>query len=549
MTTTLWNLFCFFSLGSSAWILVNAIYAEIPLIVASLDNDYSVISKLTLCVTLTSIAPILWSLLVDVITGIDAKHITQIGIAGILLIGTATSLVLSLTDATLPQTTLLVVSTASGLVGSMSRVLYFPHAATTIPTATVETTARLNDEEVEATPHDDAPQQRQEIQEKNAAIQQTTAMASGMAVASLFVAILAILQQMQSDSVAEHDTTTTTSKRYQFSIQAYFGVVTGIFGLAIAGFLGTLVSDNTATKTHQTVAESQDSEQDDDDRVHNENSNHYGSIETSHNLFRKQSTGVSPKSHMEPNAALLKVSADNQQSSSMTNPTFASSLEIQDELEPHDDVDSDGHHYHPITETDLFAFWNSFMIVSRQHTAINAGQFLLNAMTFFLPGIVPYSVQHFDDSQRALHYLTVTQLIAQTLGTMLSGWKQFRSVWIQLMVFATLWIPMVIFSFLNNTDFQHSNQMHSAVPITLNASLNLAYGYSSTTFYHLVHTSAASAAAGEDGDDDIDENQSHTSNKDEAHIASRVLGSWNQLGAMTGSLVAYFLVQHGAVSS
>jgi hypothetical protein len=158
-------------------------------------------------------------------------------------------------------------------------------------------------------------------------------------------------------------------------------------------------------------------------------------------------------------------------------------------------------------------------------------------------------VQHFDDSQRALHYLTVTQLIAQTLGTMLSGWKQFRSVWIQLMVFATLWIPMVIFSFLNNTDFQHSNQMHSAVPITLNASLNLAYGYSSTTFYHLVHTSAASAAAGEDGDDDIDENQSHTSNKDEAHIASRVLGSWNQLGAMTGSLVAYFLVQHGAVSS
>ena len=230
----------------------------------------------------------------------------------------------------------------------------------------------------------------------------------------------------------------------------------------------------------------------------------------------------------------------------MTAPTFASSLEIQDEPEPHDDEDDDDHGSHDRypSHADRFAFWKSFLAVSRRHSTINAGQFLLNTLTFFLPGIVPYSVQHFEDSQRALHYLTVTQLVAQTLGTILSGWKQNRSVWLQLFVFTVLWIPTVTLSFINNAEFQHSNQMHSGVPIALNALVNLAYGYSSTTFYHLVNADAASAPEGSCEEEDDHPHKG----KDDPHIASRVLGSWNQLGAMTGSLVAYILVQQGAIS-
>jgi hypothetical protein len=122
---------------------------------------------------------------------------------------------------------------------------------------------------------------------------------------------------------------------------------------------------------------------------------------------------------------------------------------------------------------------------------------------------------------------------------MVSGWKQCRHVWIQLLVFASLWIPTAALSFANSGEFQHSNQMHSAVPITFNALLNFAYGYSSTTFYHLVHTDASKG----------DENNEKKELKiDDPHIASRVLGSWNQLGAMLGSLIAYGLVEKGVIS-
>jgi hypothetical protein len=162
--------------------------------------------------------------------------------------------------------------------------------------------------------------------------------------------------------------------------------------------------------------------------------------------------------------------------------------------------------------------------------------------------------------------LTVTQLIAQTLGTVVSGWKQSRSVWTQLIVFGILWIPTVILSFVNNTNFQHSSQLNSALPITLNALLNFGFGYSSTIFYHLVHAdeeqaAATAAAASQDANvstggvitvlrqEDVDDDNimDHSPHHD-PHIASRVLGSWKQLGAMIGSLIAYFLVVNGAIS-
>ena len=210
----------------------------------------------------------------------------------------------------------------------------------------------------------------------------------------------------------------------------------------------------------------------------------------------------------------------------MTTPTsfVSSALEINEENYPPHDYENDEEH-HEQSKKHFLSFLHTFWDVSRKHSILNGGQFVLNALTFFLPGIVPYSVQHFDNSQRALHFLTVTQLIAQTFGTMTSGYKQWKNVTLQLTIFVVLWIPTVILSFVNDTNFQHTNQVHSAVPITLNALLNFLYGYSSTTFYHLVHAK------------DIDD----------PHVASRVLGSWNQLGAMLGSLIAYFLVTNGAI--
>ncbi|KAG7370090.1 hypothetical protein IV203_027836 [Nitzschia inconspicua] len=502
---------CFFLLGTSAWVLVNAIYAEIPLIIASMDYDYSVISKLTLCITLTSVAPIVWAMTASMCS-VDNQKVTKMGIAAMLALGTSTALGMALTDAALQQTTLLIVSVCSGLVGTMANVLYYPHAATT-------TNSCSTDDNIDT-----------ESLSPPANVQQTTAMASGMAAGSLFLAVLAIIQQ--------HDERTSVT----FSVQAFFGVVTAVFCLSILGFGGTLIADRLATLEHNLSVSVHDTVQgqaiDQDgtmDAPINHESNNYGSIDISNNgiLLRRTSTDVDTKAS--------KSSKKLQDQDVLQMPISSAAFEIQEEAPPADEhnYDSDDH------QKPLPSFLVSFLTISNRYAIINGGQFLLNLLTFFLPGIVPYSIKNFDDPQRALHYLTVTQLIAQTLGALASGWKQSRSVCLQLLVFGILWIPTVVLSFINDTEFQSASQAHSAVPITLNALLNFSYGYSRTVFYHLVHADATAGAAVLD---ETSETVQRRSSGNDPHIASRVLGSWNQLGAMIGSLFAYVLVEKGAIS-
>lgn len=541
---------CFFGLGATAWVLVNALYAEIPLIVASLNYEYSVISKLTLCITLTSVAPIVYAVTTSSTKattstddfccccgggGMESKSVTKLGITIILALGTLTALGLSLSDAALQQTTLLVTSVCAGLVGTMANVLYYPHAATT-------TTAMTNIEgrgEEEKDDHEAtlaaitfSPQQQPS---SPPAVRQTTAMASGMAAASLFLAVLAIVQQQDKGD-----------SNSRFSLRAYFGVVTAVFGMGILGFLGTLMADH--KNNNKSATSSSNSEMvlpvaNDKEVSSNSDKGNYGSIETSpsnknintDNLHRRKSTNVSNETVNSINVLDGMTRADARQQ-----PNHTAAFEIQEEAPPMDEQDDEHHHNHDATCSST-SFFYSFLTISKRHATINAGQFLLNLLTFFLPGIVPYSIQHFGDSQRALHYLTVTQLIGQTLGALASGWKQNRSVWLQLLLFGVFWIPTVVLSFVNDTAFQRVSQLHSAVPITLNAVLNFGYGYSSTTFYHLVHAEATAMA-------ETSSLSSSSSSSIDPHIASRVLGSWNQLGAMIGSLIAYLLVENGAIA-
>ena len=50
----------FFLLGGSAWILINGIYTQLPFIIFMFDGDYGVASKITLCVTISSLLPIIF---------------------------------------------------------------------------------------------------------------------------------------------------------------------------------------------------------------------------------------------------------------------------------------------------------------------------------------------------------------------------------------------------------------------------------------------------------------------------------------------------------
>lgn len=485
------RLLCFFLLGTSAWILVNGIYAQIPIIVAALNYDYTVISKITLCISMSSISTILWSLMADVrpgrrdggaATSVSTSHFqnnnigkeTKWAIGFILLLGLGTSLSYSVSDAALEQTPLLVTSVCGGVVGSMSLVLYFPHAAT----------SRIQGSDSPST----------------SAVGQTTAMASGTAIANLFVAILALIQFNATENGME-----------LFSIQVFFGVVTAIFACSIAGFVGTIVVEDCSDDVPDACVELHDGAAD----IYNE---------VGKQTINDTHAGQEDASDVNPATSALEEAPGHSIQSQQVDPRVSQKRE--ENFEP---VECD-------SDWQSSTFLSSLRFYTRRHFQLNAGQFLLCAMTFFLPGIVPYSIQNFDNSQLALHFLTVTQLIGQTLGIVLSGFKQYRHIWLQFTVFALLWIPTVALSFVNDTSFQSTSQANSAVPITLNALLNFVYGYSSTTMFHLVHADASASAVGKSSDEGKN-----------SHLASMVMGTWHQVGAMLGSLVAYFLVDRGVV--
>jgi len=643
-------LLSFFGLGSSSWILVNAIYAQIPLIVVGFEYDYTIVSKMTLCITTTSLIPILWTTTIVPLlesnqpqqnqqrqqreNGASNNYntastkfywTTTVGIALNLTIGLGVALGVAFSPtATTQLSSLLTVSFCSGIVGTMSLVLYFPHAASTSMISGCSTSPSSSspagvvsnfDTDAVVERHDNKAQERNAKNDNkkseddnadaattaNAALQQTTAMASGTAVANLFVGVLAIIQfnvvprNKQDDGVL-------------FSLQGYFGVVAGIFVLAVAGFIGTLViparvrqrtlaSSVTKMQTNGTTSSvgiemehihgtneiSVKSQQSSTNDSAGNCSDTFGSNEP----LVRPSNKRQPKNHGSISDPVSSSSPQKQQQQiqKVQKPVnLLTHLSIDDDDEADDYIEEQQQQYISATTNRPKSSSSSFSLfvrMSKKHWTLNSAQCVLNVLTFFLPGVVPFSVQHYQDPQRALHFLTVTQLLGQTLGIVFSGYYQNTSVVAQLILFVLLWIPTVTLSIVNNTDFQ-SIQQHSAVPITINALLQFLYGYSSTTFFHLVNREASASQASSNDDsaeivrdgrglvpespieldhkqqqddpnpDEINDGEVYDDDDDDdgddPHIASRILGTYNQIGAMMGSLVAYFLVEYKVIS-
>eukprot|EP00536_Pseudo-nitzschia_multiseries_P005230 jgi/Psemu1/303188/fgenesh1_kg.95_\ len=231
---------CFFFLGGSAWVLINGIYAQIPSIILFFDGDYGVVSKITLCVTLSALLPIIGSISSSAILPLtrmyskvticfsnhtsrrcndDTGPITlfdnhqrsiHTGVALVLWLALTTSLALMVwAEQILSRLTpLLVATVAGGIVGTTSSILYYPHAAITPDCSTGALGASI-------------------------AKRQTTAMLFGTAASNLFVAILAISQQEKQFQELDPFQATASAMR------TFFGTIAVLMGFAVLGFVGT----------------------------------------------------------------------------------------------------------------------------------------------------------------------------------------------------------------------------------------------------------------------------------------------------------------------
>mmetsp|Transcript_5105 Transcript_5105/g.14827 ORF Transcript_5105/g.14827 Transcript_5105/m.14827 type:complete len:511 (+) Transcript_5105:313-1845(+) len=486
---------CFFLLGGSAWIMVNGIYAQIPSIILFFDGDYGVVSKITLCVTLSALLPIIGSVscfATSTLTKLCFKGSNcdssgnngygsgnlldnnnqcsiHTGIALLLWLGFVVGLVLTVwTEQVLSRLVPLLVATiAGGIVGTTSSILYYSHAAITPNGA-------HNNGSLEA----------------NIAKRQTTAMLFGTAASNLFVAILAISEQekqQQQEQPVDSSAATTNAMR------TYFGTIAILMGLAVLGFVGTIVIRRIA----YTAPCSENSDKDD---------------------------GIS----LPESSSLIKETFSQQDSSCI--------------------APSQSQSFHG-PSSDQLSFWET----SSLNSVLNTAQCILNILTFFLPGIVPYSVRDTSKDEsynaEALRYLVVSQLVAQTLGVLASsigcssdGVPHFlnchkrsgsdidnTTVKYQLgCLFFLLWIPLVVLS------FQPEMQLGIGLPIFLNAALNFAYGYFNTKWFHLLAERNCDRQDNEDRD-------APTS------LAVRVMGTWHQIGATIGSAIAFELVQNGVL--
>ena len=421
----------FFALGTCAWALANAIFAELPIILGW-TGDWTLASKIALCIALANLAPLLWSILADLRNGKTIVP-SSVGIGFILFLGMATSICFMVLDNLDEATPLLTLSILTGIVGSMTLVLFFPHA------------------------HPFA------IRDNGVSI---ASLQMGTAAASLFLAIMAIIQK-------------PASVNPRFSLEAYFGIVTAFFALALMGWAGTLMLQPAAIVTENALKTEKDITQENSDNKDDD--------------IMEAGVGV-------------------------TKPEGETETSVADEEAP--------------TELRL-DFWNVFLHIATdaRFREANAVQFIINAMMFFLPGVVPYSVSYFPNPELALHYQTVVQLLAQTIAILLTGlpFTNIRNTQVgyQLIVAIVFWIPTVVLCVHNNRDF-HTSQANSALPIALYAAFAFVYGYTSTTCFQVV-----SARCEEDKDNG-------------AHV-SRVLGLLNQMGAMLGSIVGYLVVQNGKI--
>jgi len=512
----------FFLLGGSAWILINGIYAQIPFIIPFFDGDYSVVSKITLCVTLSSLLPILLSISfigsllrapavasskaradttiksskrtrnssTSLITSDNQNWHIDIGIALVLLIGFVTSVVLTIwTELVTSQLVpLMATVVAGGIVGTTSSILYYPHAANVTTTT-------------------DAQESKSGATATSIAKRQTTAMLFGTATSNLFVAILAILQQEKIKQQPELRQETNL-------VRIYFGLILILMGLGVIGFVGTLVIrriDRTASDFNKS----------------NTDGRHFSSEQSS----------------------LIKTNALKGDSSSFS-------------------IQHSPQSYSPQKMTyKSLSFWE----ITSLNSTLNAAQFTLNALTFFLPGVVPYSVLNEDDEENSntdsLRYLIVFQLVAQTLGVLVSSsgssssgqnWLyKDKNVAVQRQLgcfFIFLWIPMVFLSLNNEIKFG------IGLPISLNTLLNFSYGYCNTSWFHLLvnhqhqehHQHHHHWNEGEgDAVDSITMTNEMKYLKNIGGVSTtsavRIMGTWHQIGATIGSAIAFGLVQSGAI--
>jgi hypothetical protein len=513
----------FFLLGGSAWILINGIYAQIPFIVPFFDGDYSVVSKISLCVTLSSLLPILLSISfigsllsapavasskdradtamkrskrtrsssssTSLITSDNQNWHIDVGIALVLSIGFVTSLVLTIWTESVTSRLLPLMATvvAGGIVGTTSSILYYPHAATTLST--------------------DAQESNSGATATSIAKRQTSAMLFGTATSNLLVAILAILQQEKIKQQPELRQATNL-------VRIYFGVILIMMGLGVIGFVGTLV----IRRINRTASDFNKS---------NTDGCHFSSEQSS---------------LIETNALIGD----------------SSSFSIQHSPQS----------YSPQkTSYKSLSLWE----ITSLNSTLNAAQFTLNALTFFLPGVVPYSVLHEDDEENnntdALRYLIVFQLVAQTLGVLVSSsggsssgqnWLyKDKNVAVQCQLgcfFLLLWIPMVFLSLNNEMKFG------IGLPISLNTLLNFSYGYCNTSWFHLLVNHQHQELHqhhhhwNEDKGDAVDSITTTNEMKCLKSIggvsttsAVRIMGTWHQIGATIGSAIAFGLIQGGAI--
>lgn len=494
----------FFLLGGTAWILVNGIYAQIPYIVIVFDGDYGVVSKITLCVTLSSLVPILLSVSfsqslhrvpttssskgtndrkldsskrssmsgTSLITDENQDWYIDIGIGVMLSIGLMTALTLTIWTEWVTSHFFPLMATviAGGIVGSASSILYYPHAATT------------------TTPKDGVPSTTTSVVKR-----QTTALLFGTATSNLFVAILSILQQ--------------EIRRRINLVRVYFGIITILMGLGITGFIGTLM----IRFLYKTESECNEDNTDD------------------LNSISEQSS-------------LLKTRASNDDISSMSSEYTRQSQTPQK------------------MSHDSLSFWE----ITYLNSTLNAAQFFLNALTFFLPGIVPYSVLKDDNEKKsssdALQYLIVFQLVAQSLGVLASSShgngagqnflykEQHLAAGYQLAsFFLLLWIPMVSLS------LKHQKNFGIGVPIFFNTFINFAYCYCNTSWFHmLVHDRNqqhhyehhhSNEGRGDSFASIILRDEMKHLNGVSTMSSVRVMGTWHQIGATIGSAIAFGLIQ------
>ena len=323
----------FFFLGTCAWCLVNAIFAQLPIILGS-GGDWSLASSISLCIALSNVVAFFWEIKADIRNGKPIVS-TQNAIGILLLFGLAIGLIFSLTDiAEFTQDNgsnlLLILSAGSGVVGVMSLVLFFPHAYAS---------ARLDNG------------------------WSITSLGTGTAVANLFLAAMAIVQGPGMEEP-------------RFSMQAYFGICVAFFGIAFLGWYGTI--------EFKPKVDTPETEQETVDDVYPVEE----AIEKAEEVTNPGNQALQEQlDYHIPDVVPIQA-------------TGASGIPLGG-VSPGGDAVMNAYGQELLTQGRKLhlAFQNVLWPIASDPRFMEAMlvQLSLNALTFFLPGVAPFSVYHFPD--------------------------------------------------------------------------------------------------------------------------------------------------------